>query len=374
MADIPTSSNEILIKILGVLGRIDEKLHVQEEQFKCLEALIRSNNSKESANESNGSSTLIEERTNRSFFGGLLDDKSNSLSDEVRLPKLQAAEEADNETAPIAKLDTTVEKIPYTQWNRADQVVLYMGRLMEVDQYLETTGLLEGIQEYLGDWWTIPDDGRVRLTFSKRTYHTAHQHLDTNFIEAPRIYYAMDKLKAARQFDDSLRSRPGNDFLAIDFDEQNNCRLYRLGEHAIGNPIAIEPKEAQSAPWSRLIVYQGMTSGDSINPEKHYPRGLKRPWLALPTIPYFRSGDTSPGLWDHIYAHLRNKSRNVTTNPYTNPNVGFHTTFYEIMRDKDQHNELWKHGPLYEDPVGRSFRKCAYTVSYYRGRAAFRSC
>ena len=361
MAEISTSSNELLTKILDVLGRIDEKLHMQEEQLQCLNALVKSNNGKESLSESTGSSTLLEEPKNYASIGSGSRDKSSDLSDTLGLSILEAKEYGDgNGTALVTKNDITGGKIPYTQWSGVDHEVFFMGRLLKVDQYLEVTGLLEGIQEYLGDWWIIPDDRRLRLTFSKHAYQMAHQHSDRTFIEPPRAYYSMDRMKGARQFDKQLRDRLGNDFLAIDFDEHNNCRLYRLGKKAIGTSLMIEPEVNQAAPWSRLIVYQGMTSGESINPEK---RSTKKHWLGL-SVPYFRSGDASPGMWDHIYAHLRNKSRNVTVNPYMNIGVGFHTTFYEIMRDKGEHNELWKHGPLYGDPVGRLFRKCAYTVSH----------
>ena len=65
------------------------------------------------------------------------------------------------------------------------------------------------------------------------------------------------------------------------------------------------------------------------------------------------------------------KRRATTTNPYLNHSEGFHTTFYEIRKEASGLGagvkELWKHGPLYDHPLGWSFRKSAYTVSYGRG-------
>lgn len=51
-------------------------------------------------------------------------------------------------------------------------------------------------------------------------------------------------------------------------------------------------------------------------------------------------------------------------NPYaTSTWTGFHTVFYEICETVDPiEKELWKHGPLYDHPLGWQFRKCAYTV------------
>ncbi len=81
-------------------------------------------------------------------------------------------------------------------------------------------------------------------------------------------------------------------------------------------------------------------------------------------IPYFERAGGFPGLWGHINNHLQNKGRNATSNPYLDKSIGFTTTFYEIMKPSDQASELWRHGPLYDDPLGRRFRKCSYTVSH----------
>lgn len=103
-----------------------------------------------------------------------------------------------------------------------------------------------------------------------------------------------------------------------------------------------------------------MTTGDSI-PER---RKLGNNGWPEP-IPYFGNSKTSQGLWSHLSFHLQLKRRADTTNPYLDPRVGFHTIFYEIRTDKHQQiNEIWKHGPLYDHPLGYFFRKSAYTVSW----------
>lgn len=72
----------------------------------------------------------------------------------------------------------------------------------------------------------------------------------------------------------------------------------------------------------------------------------------------------STGLWTYIFSHLKLKPWDITTNPYVDVDTGFHTTFYEIRRDKHLGvNELWKQGPIYDHPLGWYFRKSAYTVS-----------
>lgn len=103
-----------------------------------------------------------------------------------------------------------------------------------------------------------------------------------------------------------------------------------------------------------------MTTGESIKPDKkHFNQALPEP------IPYFARGDTSTGLWTHLFFHLRLKRRDTTMNPYWDPSAGFHTTFYEIRKSEHLHiNELWKQGPLYDHPLGWYFRKSAYTVKF----------
>lgn len=111
-------------------------------------------------------------------------------------------------------------------------------------------------------------------------------------------------------------------------------------------------------------LYQGMTTGNSINPDNNnkFQEGLPE------QIPYFGRGNTSTGLWSHIHSHLHLKPRDTTTNPYLDADTGFHITFYEIREGEHLGlNEVWKHGPLYDHPEGWHFRKSAYTVRFQDG-------
>lgn len=100
-----------------------------------------------------------------------------------------------------------------------------------------------------------------------------------------------------------------------------------------------------------------MTTGNSIKPRKRNPASHTHD-----PIPYFPRNGATAGLWSHLSTHLELKRRVTTTNTYLNQSEGFHTTFYEI-RKASEVNELWKQGPLYDHPLGWSFRKSAFTVS-----------
>ncbi|KAL8684949.1 MAG: hypothetical protein Q9224_006048, partial [Gallowayella concinna] len=205
--------------------------------------------------------------------------------------------------------------------------------------------------QYLGQCSIIPDDGRLPLNFSWTINRAAPgiPKLVDNLAETQR-------LDTLRTFDADLKSHPGNDFLVVDFDTSNNSRLYRVGQDAIGAELMVSSESTHEAPWSRLILYQGMTTGNSIKPK--FDSGFADP------IPYFkRAINTSTGLWDHIFSHLQLRRRSATSNPYSNGHHGFHTTFYDIRETKDlEAKEVWKHGPLYDHPLGWHLRKCAYTV------------
>ncbi|KAL9594752.1 MAG: hypothetical protein Q9179_005256 [Wetmoreana sp. 5 TL-2023] len=98
-----------------------------------------------------------------------------------------------------------------------------------------------------------------------------------------------------------------------------------------------------------------MTTGTSIKQE--FDSGFADP------IRYFKRVGASAGLWDHIFSHLRLKRRSTTSNPYATGLQGFHTNFYDIRETKDvETKEVWKHGPLYDHPLGWHFRRCAYTL------------
>ncbi|KAL8670900.1 MAG: hypothetical protein Q9168_004590 [Polycauliona sp. 1 TL-2023] len=227
------------------------------------------------------------------------------------------------------------------------------------------------LRKYLGSCSAMPDDGRLPLSFKwsisnvRRRSITLEAPLNHQ-ITAPGTLQLVDnlaearRLEALRTFDTALRSLPGNDFLVVDLDSANNSRLYRIGQDAVGPELMVRSEPSHDAPWSRLmyeqdVLYQGMTTGNSIKPE--FDSGFADP------IPYFKRADTSTGLWNHIFSHLQLKRRSASSNQYASGDLGFHTTFYDIRETKHlEAKELWKHGPLYDHPLGWHFRKCAYTL------------
>ncbi|KAF7507827.1 hypothetical protein GJ744_009991 [Endocarpon pusillum] len=165
-------------------------------------------------------------------------------------------------------------------------------------------------------------------------------------------------MRFLRGFDKKVRALPGNDFLIIDYDQRDFARMYRVGERAIGAELGTGPEKSSVAPWSRLILYQGMTTGDSIDLQRKDQSDS-----STQLIPYFEGGDPNSSLWSHISSHMQLKCRDTTTNPYLDLRLGFHTTFYEVREtNSSQMRELWKYGPLYDHPLGWSFRKSAYTL------------
>lgn len=109
------------------------------------------------------------------------------------------------------------------------------------------------IERLIGDYWKIPDDGRLPLkTFAL----TSESPIDRD--DQPTSYSrAMRQIeKDSRelvQFDTALKIQPGNDFLVVDIDTKNNARLYRVGDKAIGSQLRVEYGNSQHAPWSRLM-------------------------------------------------------------------------------------------------------------------------
>ncbi|MCJ1405340.1 hypothetical protein MMC11_008567 [Xylographa trunciseda] len=324
MPDFESPTNELLAGILTVLERIDKKLLQQDEQVQRLTAAVNGNisTSRETAR--------VDLPTESAYISGV--DVVPSL-EKSNLP-------------PASK---KIQRISYRDWN-----------LYRLDGHLGDE-LSEFLQGYLGDWSKIPGDSRLPLSFSRYGNDSSTGNWDSvvaEYFHHLRPQLSLPRLNAAREFDSALRACRGNDFLVVDFDHQNHHILYRLGDEAIGNELLIaDTGEDLSAPWSRLILFQGMTTGDCINPDTEAKvKGLKAP------IPYFDQSGGNPGLWSTINTHLQNKGRSVSANPYNDKLLGFTTTFYEIVKDPRDYHELWRHGPLYDDPLERSFRKCSYTL------------
>ena len=377
MADSTPTTNEILAGILDVLNRIDTRLQHQDEQLQSLAVAFHADHRTTGANENGG--TIIDFSRSETLLPEprqvVEESEKSSHVGDPNFPGEINEQSKCHLDAPV-KAVSHLPKILYTERYRSDNVekgIDFMGQSVDLDYYLGAVGISANIQETLGDWWTIPDDSRVRLTFSREAYHKVYKRSSSPFMEPPTVFYSSERMTEALRFDRDLRSVSGNDFLAIDFDESNNTRLYRLGQKAIGPPLAVAPVDRRLSPWSRLLVFQGATTGETTEALAKYPKfgyGSSVPFS------YFAKGNSDSSLWSHLFSHLRLKTRNISSNPYLDDTVGFHTTFYEIIKIKRKHKELWNNGPLYEDPLDRSFRKCAYTVhscaskedqTFYRG-------
>ena len=323
----------VLHDILKVLQRIEEKLQGHEERFQELEG-----HAQESMEKAAGGTT--------EDYEARLDTESSTLivseTPRIELDSTRPSRKG-TPTKGISQEDLESTRIPYSQWS-----------INHLDRF-SSLKLSAFLERRLGDCWTMPDDNRLPMRFFK-----------SNILQINAPWGApMDTVPAARQpvereldflcqFDHDVRAQPGNDFMVVDFDANDNTRLYRLGCDAVGSELEVEAQGTQKAPWSRLVLYQGATTRNST----HMARKLQQD-----PVPYFCSTDKILGLWDHLDYHVQTKRRGTTTNPYSRAFNGFHTNFYEVCEVTEWTiKELWKHGPLYGHPLGWHFRKCAYTI------------
>ncbi|KAI4283116.1 MAG: hypothetical protein L6R38_002419 [Xanthoria sp. 2 TBL-2021] len=358
MTELPEQQN-VFNGILQVLQRIEANLETHELRVKHVEDLIRTHRSE--STESQDISSSSSKASSAPSWHQSLDTgpifrtrNSNPLGNAT----FDAKDHREKDGEAFSTYSRAGPRFIYSLW-RSDQ-----GKEDPTDMLDEShRGLL---RKFLGSCSVMPDDGRLPLSFSWSTSNVRRRSITLENplgyqIAAPRTLQLVDNLAEARRldalrtFDTDLRSLPGNDFLVVDVDSSNSSRLYRIGQDAIGGELMVRSEPSHDAPWSRLILYQGMTTGNSIKPE--FDTGFADP------IPYFKRADTSTGLWNHIFSHLQLKRRSDSSNPYAKGHLGFHTTFYDIRETKDlEAKEVWKHGPLYDDPLGRHFRKCAYTL------------
>ncbi|MCJ1477486.1 hypothetical protein MMC13_006158 [Lambiella insularis] len=339
MPESAPSITELLTLILGVLERVDEKLALHDEQTRHL-------------------TTNVSSKDGLHRNASLSDARHYLDFDDIAKPSI-AFRACENGTPRVPKRPG---KLPYREWH-----------LNQLEGPLDND-MVKLLQSHIGDWYKIPGDNRLPLSYSR--YGRDHQFESETFSMSEYIHYSppnysLSRLKAARAFDETLRICNGCDFVVIDFDAQNHHILYRMGEEAIGTELLIPDSETiaendLSAPWSRLILFQGMTTGNCLNPDTTAANNYKAP------VPYFDQVSGGPGLWSHINTHLQNRGRSVTANPYDDEKLGFTTTFYEIIKERTEYHELWRHGPLYDDPLGRLFRKSSYTLyvlsSAHRGQ------
>ncbi|KAL8992176.1 MAG: hypothetical protein Q9188_007647, partial [Gyalolechia gomerana] len=339
----PKEQQHVFNGILEVLQRIEAKLETHETRVQQVEDLIQ--RTRLTSTEDPDSSSWASTEASSVSWQRIPDDKlilhrrTSNLQDNLSIHGVHHAKSGFEATSTYSKGGP---KMRYGTWRP--------------ESYTDNTDDLSGeshldlMEKYLGHCANMPDDGRLPLSFD----------WTVNYV-APGIGRFGDVLAEAQRletlcaFDTDLKAQPGNDFLVVDFDTYNHSRIYRVGQEAIGDELMVSSESPRDAPWSRLIVCQGMTTGNSIKPE------FDSAFTNL--IPYFKRSDTSTGLWDHLYSHLKLKRRSATVNPYVTGRQGFHTTFYDIRETKDlEAKELWRHGPLYDHPLGWHLRKCAYTL------------
>ncbi|KAL8894091.1 MAG: hypothetical protein Q9192_004628 [Flavoplaca navasiana] len=351
--------HDVFNGILQVLQRIEAKLETHESRVKRVEDLIRHHHSESTESQDISSSNSNESSAtswHQSFDTGPVFRTRNS--NPLGNATFGAQDHDDKEGEAYSAYSRAGPRVKYSLWRTAQANDDPTDMLDE-----SHLGLLG---TYLGSCSFVPYDGRLPLGFTwsisdvRRRSITLegpsnHQRAEPGTLQLVDNLAESRRLEALRTFDTDLRSLPGNDFLVIDFDSSNNTRLYRIGQEVIGGELTVRSEPSNDAPWSRLILYQGMTTGNSIKPE--FDSGFADP------IPYFTRADTSTGLWNHIFSHLQLKRRSASSNPYVLGDVGFHTTFYDIRETKDlEAKEIWRHGPLYDHPFGWHFRKCAYTL------------
>ncbi|KAI4181157.1 MAG: hypothetical protein LQ348_005067 [Seirophora lacunosa] len=338
----PQEQHNVFNGILQVLQRIEAKLETHETRVKHVEDLFQRH--RLALTEPVESSSFIStEASSVSCTGTSDNDPSLQKSTLPSNVPIDLRSQLLSNPEALSVYSRGGPKIRYSAW-RSEGCNDGRDEMLDEDH----SALLK---KYIGDCAAMPDDGRLPLNLGWRIY-------GVEYPSERRIDYkhaATRRLEALRAFDAELRAQPGNDFLVVDFDTSNNSRIYRVGQEVIGDELLVSSESPRDAPWSRLILYQGMTTGSSMKREFDSTQ--------VDPVPYFKRAGASTGLWNHIFPHLQLKRRSTTSNPYANSRQGFHTTFYDIRETKHLDvKELWKQGPLYDHPLGWHFRRCAYTL------------
>ena len=200
------TSSDLLAKILQVLTSIEQKLDAHDAQFKELGSLVKNKGTK--------SESVIEHV---------------ETADETRID-------------PVLPPDSRHQsRIAYTTWKETNHEGYFNDEICKK------------LQVHLGDWWRVPYDTRLPLSFSKHVNNALHEYGLLSIDGRLPTHYSTNKIKEALVYDSMHRRTPGNDFLVIDFDSQNNHRIYRMGETALGHELTVESEYCDSAPWSRLM-------------------------------------------------------------------------------------------------------------------------
>ena len=233
-------SKDVLVDILRVLQRIEEKLDGHEHRFRVLE-------------ESPDSKLKLEKEADA--------DNPDVASDTSVSIKPEHATSHESDTSSEDARDRG--KMPYGDWS-VDQFIKVIPPDMyeewntswtQLERFYALVDLSPHVRERLGCCWDMPDDNRFPLRFFKSNILKVHLSgggpgIDT-FSRLKRKLEA--EMTALCDFDDALRKQPGNDFVIVDFDAQNKQRMYRLGQQAIGPELRVDGSKSHHAPWSRLM-------------------------------------------------------------------------------------------------------------------------
>ena len=231
-------ANDVFENILKVLERIEARLEGHEERFRSLEDVEKTRNVAQEKEEHDG--------------------KTKSHPDSVLLSSTPAVEKK-QEMAD----DKAAVKIPYEGWS-IDQFIRVIPQEVynewgtshtHLDRFYTLTTLSPELERRLGSCWNVPDDGRLPLKFFKSNL------LKMNMSGGGPTFESFSRVKTRMErelmdlcnFDDALRKHSGNDFAIVDFDSSNNTRMYRIGQHATGPELMVDPRDSQHAPWSRLM-------------------------------------------------------------------------------------------------------------------------
>ena len=227
----PNSHGKVLLEILAVLQRIEDKLDGHEQRFQTLEEQ---------------STRRLERQAIIESFEGQLDTEASTLrgGENVLLDNdiLRPSRKGTPTNDGNHEEDGASSKIPYSQWS-----------LNRLDRFFNLATSPE-LEERLGDCWSMPDDNRLSLRFFKSSGLKFNVPYGVPVDGYPNTKPPVERdLEFCCHFDDVLRKEAGNTFMVADFDAFENTRLYRLGNKAIGSELEVEPQGTHNAPWSRLM-------------------------------------------------------------------------------------------------------------------------
>lgn len=194
MAD-PQLLGELLVSILRVLERVEERIGKLDKHFEQTQTLY-----------------TLDPTEIRGPSHSYLEHDEGILSRE-------SSKEAST-SQPSTMQHSIATKVRYSDWSENSRGLQFEA---EVEAML---------QRYLGGYWKIPNDNRLPVF-------------------KPNL--KIQSLDILRRFDTQLRIEKGNDFVVIDYDSMNNTRIYRIGEAVIGSDLMVNPTQLDNAPWSRLM-------------------------------------------------------------------------------------------------------------------------